>query len=73
MSRNKGCVSSRYGELASGELVVSPLRAGPAGGGRCLHRGHPDKGVGEGGVHRGVEQMNPEAWKTRGVEALGRQ
>lgn len=53
--------------------MESPLRAGPAGGGRCLHRGRLDKGVGAEAVHRGVEQMNPEAWKTRGVEALGRQ
>lgn len=53
--------------------MESPLRAGPAGGGRCLHGGRLDKGVGAEAVHRGVEQMNPEAWKTRGVEALGRQ
>lgn len=54
-------MSSGYGQLASGELAVSPLRAGPAGGGSCLQPGHPNKGVGEEGVHRCVEQVNSEA------------
>ena len=61
-------MSSRYRELASGELAVSPLRAGRAGGGSWLQPGHPNR-VGEEGVHRCVEQLNSEAWKTRGVGA----